>query len=457
MRRDPAGRERLRAWWGRWSARLDLVFFVCGGLAAMWLAYLIVEEGVRPWWLPALLVVVFWVLVAYLALPRAHRILTAIYVPDYFIGRSRTSDGLLGDPINLAWRGQEAQVHRALERAGWVRADDLSLHTGWRIVTSTLTRRSYAAAPVSPLMLFRRRQDFAYQQEVAGTPYQRHHVRFWRCPDGWLLPGGFAVDWLAAGTFDRSVGLSLFTLQVTHRIDEDIDGERDHIVDTVRAANPDTVVTVIRGFSSGYHARNGGGDLMKTDGDLPVVDLTALPVDPAAQGMVEVADAGGPTPHRLTPHRPSPPAQTIFGASVAGLRGLLLIAGAGLIAFADQEQARGALSFDVDADTAASVVVALLVAAAVDLGLAVATLRGRDWSRLVLAGTSLVSLGATFVSRFAANSHAPMNLGLLPLAISVLVLLALSSDSARGYADQCHQLRRSRRALAREARRPAAS
>ena len=36
-------------------------------------------------------------LLAYLLLPRIHQILTALYVPDYFIGRTRTSDGLLGD------------------------------------------------------------------------------------------------------------------------------------------------------------------------------------------------------------------------------------------------------------------------------------------------------------------------------------------------------------------------
>ena len=55
---------------------------------------------------------------------------------------------------------------------------------------STLTRRSYGEAPVSPLFLFSRQQDFAYQQEVDGNPAQRHHVRFWQCPDAWLLPGG---------------------------------------------------------------------------------------------------------------------------------------------------------------------------------------------------------------------------------------------------------------------------
>ncbi|MET0303781.1 MAG: LssY C-terminal domain-containing protein, partial [Microbacteriaceae bacterium] len=117
---------------------------------------------------------------------------------------------------------------------------------------------------------------FAYQQEVDGNPAQRHHVRFWRCPEGWLLPGGRQVDWVAAGTFDTSVGLSLFTLQVTHRIDADTDVERDHIVATVTAADPRVSVDVIADFSTGYHARNGGGDSIRTDGDLPIVDVRAV-------------------------------------------------------------------------------------------------------------------------------------------------------------------------------------
>ena len=114
--------------------------------------------------------------------------------------------------------------------AGWTRADDLSLISGRRIVTSTLGRHSYHQAPVSPLHLFDRQQDFAYQQEVAGSPSKRHHVRFWRCPEGWMLPGGYDVDWLAAGMYDRRVVVSLFTLQITHKIAEDTDVERDYIV-----------------------------------------------------------------------------------------------------------------------------------------------------------------------------------------------------------------------------------
>ncbi|HEX7210018.1 MAG TPA: LssY C-terminal domain-containing protein, partial [Propionibacteriaceae bacterium] len=258
-------------------AVLDGLLFGFAGVATIWLAFLVVKASIRPGW-PMLLLVVFWVLLTYLLLPRLHRILTGLYVPGYFIGRARTSDGLLGDPVNLALRGHEAQIHTAMARAGWTRADDLSFRTGLRIFTSTLRRRSYHEAPVSPLHLFDRQQDFAYQQEVAGSPSKRHHVRFWRCPEDWMLPGGYSVDWLAAGTYDKSVGLSLFTLQVTHKIEEDTDIERDYIVETVKKGSAEVDVEVIDNFSTGYHSRNGGGDLIITDGDLPIINVRHIEV-----------------------------------------------------------------------------------------------------------------------------------------------------------------------------------
>lgn len=265
---QPARRRRIPL-----TAILDEFFFVYAGLAAIWFAWLLLTESFSFGWFGILFFVVFWAALAYLVLPRLHRILTTIYVPDYFIGRTRTSDGLLGDPINLAVRGGETELHRAMERAGWTLADPVTLRSSLGIIGSTLRRRSYDRAPVSPLFLFGRIQDFAYQQEVAGNPAKRHHVRFWRTPDGWLLPGGTRVDWLAAGTFDRAVGFSLFTLQITHKIDADTDVERDHVVATVREANPSAGLEILVDFSTGYHSRNGGGDSIRTDGDLPVLDV----------------------------------------------------------------------------------------------------------------------------------------------------------------------------------------
>jgi hypothetical protein len=273
------------------SAALDGFFFIYAGVASLWLAWLLFTGSFGLGWWGIAFFVLFWLVLAYLVLPRLHRILTTIYVPDYFIGRARTSDGLLGDPVNLALDGEEEQLHTALVAAGWTRADDVGLTSSLRIVSSTVTRRSYDEAPVSPLFLFGRQQDFAYQQEVEGNPARRHHVRFWRTPDGWPLPGGRRVDWLAAGTFDRAVGFSLFTLQVTHKIDADTDVERDHIVTTVLAANPAARVDVLRDFSTGYHSRNGGGDTIRTDGDLPVIDVRGVPI-----AAIESADAAVATP-----------------------------------------------------------------------------------------------------------------------------------------------------------------
>lgn len=268
----------------------DWFFFVFAGVAAVWLAYLSFSEALHVGWWGIVFGIVFWALLAYLVLPRLHRILTTVYVPDYFIGRTRTSDGLLGDPVNLALMGSADQIHETMRLAHWTKADPVTLATSWRIITSTLTRRSYLEAPVSPLFLFSKQQDFAYQQEVDGNPAQRHHVRFWKAPEGWLLPGGRQVDWLAAGTFDKAVGLSLFTLQVTHKIDADTDIERDHIVTSMTAAHPGVTVDVIRDFATGYHARNGGGDSIRTDGDLPIINVSAvMPVATAAKADAEVA------------------------------------------------------------------------------------------------------------------------------------------------------------------------
>ncbi|GAA1747727.1 LssY C-terminal domain-containing protein [Kocuria aegyptia] len=217
-----------------------------------------------------------WVLSAYVLLPRLNRVLTGIYVPGYYIGRTRTADGLLGDPINVAAVGTPARLTAAMLGAGWTAADPLTPGTGWRIVRASLLRRSSPAAPVSPLFVFGQKQSLAFEREVAGSPAQRHHMRFWSCPPEWRLPGDLVVDLVGAASYDGRVGLSLFTLQVTHRIAEYTDGEPDLVVTALRSQG--ARVDVLRHYSTGYHARNGGGDAIETDGGLLVVDVREGPL-----------------------------------------------------------------------------------------------------------------------------------------------------------------------------------
>lgn len=214
-----------------------------------------------------------WIVLAYITIPRLHRRLTKLHLPNYYIGRTRTGDGLLGDPVNLAFIGKRKDIIRAMERAGWTKADKLTLSSTVKMITRSISRKSYPNAPVSSLFLFSNRQSFTFQQEVGGTTSKRHHIRFWRTPRGWYLPGGFRADWLAAATYDRSVGFSIYTFQITHKIDANIDIERDYVLSTLRSSHADVTIDIHRHFSSAYHDRNGGGDLIQTDGAMPFITV----------------------------------------------------------------------------------------------------------------------------------------------------------------------------------------
>jgi len=418
------------------STVLDYVFFVFGGVSAVWLAWLVLTESFEWGWFLILFFVVFWVVLAYLVLPRLHRILTEIYVPDYFIGRARTSDGLLGDPINLALLGSEAQLDDAMRAAGWTRADEVTLRSSGRIISSTLLRRSYDEAPVSPLFLFGRQQDVAYQQEVKGNPAKRHHVRFWRCPDGWLLPGGRRVEWLAAGTFDRSVGFSLFTLQITHKIDADTDIERDHIVATLLGADVGVEVSVIRDFSTGYHARNGGGDSIVTDGDLPVLDVSAVLVDPEAVRVAADADA------RRLARAERRPVPTALGALLMMLRvgaGALFIA-LNLLdwkAFVASELNTGAL--DPSQEDSANLVLGIVMGVfgaglVLYFLLALLVFFGSNWARIAAMSYSSLIIATAAIDSFNGGPEVSLRNNLLGVALDILVVLALSSKRSRLWA-----------------------
>ncbi len=100
---SPCGARRDRTMSGhrrerRWSSGMavDQFFFVFAGLAAIWLAYLSFTETLALGWWGIAAGIVFWVLLAHLVLPRLHRILTTIYVPDYFIGRAPTPSRCIG-------------------------------------------------------------------------------------------------------------------------------------------------------------------------------------------------------------------------------------------------------------------------------------------------------------------------------------------------------------------------
>ena len=418
----------------RWALRMqqplpngtviDRFFFLVGTASAIFLAVLGSILGVRSWW-SVLLVIPVWGVLAYLAVPRLHRMLSDFYVPDYFFGRTRTTDGLLGDPVNLAVNGSPEALDAVMTAAGWHRADEITPASAWGIVASTLTGRSYRTAPVSTLTLFGRRQDVAYQQEVAGNPKQRHHVRFWHTPPGWLLPGGARVDWLGAGTYDTNVGVSLFTFQVTHRIDENTDIERDYIIESITSTEPRVVVRDLPHFTTGYHSRNGGGDQFITDGNLPILDLNRVTVDnlPAPPADLEARDT--------TPQLRRAPVSIVLAAVltllVTGLSVVTIFLGAFtdlLEPFDTPEEAAWARVILIGVGVTLLVVQVLLVRG---------VLRRRSRSRFVLM--LLLALGVVFaaIDYLTGAERLGFNGTLVGATLQCLALIALTSSSSAAW------------------------
>jgi hypothetical protein len=180
-------------------------------------------------------------------------------------GITYTADGIPGDPINVALIGTKADLVKIMLAAKWYPADPLSLRSCLEIAEATVLKRSYDDAPVSSLYLFGHKEDLAFEQPVGPDPRERHHVRFW-LSDRADFDG--RPVWVGAAIFDKRVGLSHTTGQVTHHTAADVDAERDYLFADLEKTGLLAERIVIPGFHKTLEGRNGGGDPWHTDGSL---------------------------------------------------------------------------------------------------------------------------------------------------------------------------------------------
>lgn len=217
----------------------------------------------------ALAALILWAALAYLALPMFWRHEDR----KEFVDRpmvTRTSADIPGDPINIGIVGSEREIVCAFNAAGWSAANPVTLETSLRIIGSVALRRPYPAAPVSPLYYDGRQEDLAFEKADGGSADRRHHIRVWRA----LAAGDERrAVWLGSASFDRGVGLSRYTLQVTHHIAPDIDAERDYVAVQLERVGMVESLYEIAGVGPTLAGRNGGGDRYFTDGEALVAVL----------------------------------------------------------------------------------------------------------------------------------------------------------------------------------------
>ncbi len=180
---------------------------------------------------------------------------------------TQTSDHHPGDPLNLELIGTELELQNIMKAADWYSAAALGLESDLKIAADTVLSRPDDAAPVSSLYLFGRKEDLAFEQPIGDNPRHRHHVRFWKTEQ---LSTDGRPQWIGSAVYDKRVGLSHTTGQITHVTAPDIDSERDYLFECLEKTTDLATRSVVSGFHKQLEGFNGGGDPWRTDGDLYV-------------------------------------------------------------------------------------------------------------------------------------------------------------------------------------------
>jgi len=139
-------------------------------------------------------------------------------------------DGNPGDMVNFLIIGSEAAMQRVFTTAGWVKVDADVTDTVLHGIIESISKESYLTMPMSPLYLFGRHQDYGWAHaEPISVIASRNHLRVWKAP--------FEVNgqtlWVGAATHDIGFERDQRNNGVTHKIDPDIDLEKNYVEKTL--------------------------------------------------------------------------------------------------------------------------------------------------------------------------------------------------------------------------------
>jgi LssY C-terminus len=144
--------------------------------------------------------------------------------------RVTDKQGHPGDMVNFLILGSEPATQQVFTAAGWVKVDadvqDAILHG----LLESISKESYVTMPMSQLYLFGRPQDYGWAHaEPINVVKTRNHLRIWKAP----FPVHGEALWVGAATHDIGLERDQRNNGITHKIDPDIDLERDYVEKTL--------------------------------------------------------------------------------------------------------------------------------------------------------------------------------------------------------------------------------
>jgi hypothetical protein len=144
-------------------------------------------------------------------------------IMDILPRRVLDSEGNEGDMVNLLFIGNQEKLEQAFERAGWVETIRSKRQA---VLHAARHPKNNVAMPMSRLFLFGRSQDYGYAiNDLVSRATRRHHIRIWKTD---YEIGGSPL-WVGAATHDIGIEKDARKLAITHKIDPEVDAERDFV------------------------------------------------------------------------------------------------------------------------------------------------------------------------------------------------------------------------------------
>lgn len=177
-----------------------------------------------------------------------------------------------GDLVNFVLIGTQDQVTSALKAAGWIVADKTDKQAVLSALVATLQKNVYVAVPLSILYLFGRSQDYGYERaEAVMVSMQRNHFRIWQAP--FKAPQGSPI-WAGAGTHDIGIEKDQRSANaITHKIDADVDNERDFIGQTLQQSGQVEAMAYMTRSNPIKSTKTATGGEITSDGRVLVIVL----------------------------------------------------------------------------------------------------------------------------------------------------------------------------------------
>ena len=179
-----------------------------------------------------------------------------------------------GDMVNFLIIGSQDSMEKVFTTAGWVKVDANVTDTLLHGLIESMSKESYLTMPMSPLYLFGRQQDYGWAHaEPISVVASRNHLRIWKAP--------FEVNgqtlWVGAATHDVGFERDQRNNGVTHKIDPNIDLERDYVEKTLTSTGLVDEVTHILPANPMQEAKTATGGSFHSNGQVLVLKLGESP------------------------------------------------------------------------------------------------------------------------------------------------------------------------------------